>query len=71
MIVNKMIIKKPILEELVGEYVVVIYQLNEDNTIGQAVKCNYDTKIYILDKDKDYSILGKSHWFKICKGILQ
>lgn len=58
---------KKVLEDTIGEYIVVIYQLNEDNT-RSAIKCDYDSKMYVLDKDAEYNVLGAQHWFKIKNG---
>ena len=57
MIQNKMIISKKVLEQLIGETIAVIYLLDEDNVKIKPIKCNFDTKIYILDKDENYFIL--------------
>ena len=57
MIQNKFIINKRVLEKLVGEYIAVIYLLNDDGIKVSPIKCNFDTKIYTLDKDADYLIL--------------
>ena len=67
MILNKTIVNKKVLENTIGEYIVVIYQLNEDNT-RSAIKCDYDSKMYVLDKDAEYDVLGAQHWFKIQNG---
>lgn len=70
MIVNKMIIKKSALEKLIGEYIVAIY-LVDDNNNRTLIKCDFDTKIYTLDKDENYDIFAARHWFRINKGVIQ
>ena len=57
MIQNKFIINKRVLEKLVGEYIAVIYLLDEDGNKIEPIKCNFDTKMYILDKTANYHIL--------------
>lgn len=70
MIQNKMIINKKVLEELIGETIAVIYLLDENNIKIKPIKCNFDTKIYMLDKDENYFILGAKHSFRIEKGVI-
>lgn len=67
MILNKTIVNKKVLENTIGEYIVAIYQVNDNNT-KTVVKCDYDSKMYILDKDAEYNVLGAQHWFKIKNG---
>ena len=70
MIQNKMIINKKTIEELIGETIAVIYLLDENNIKIKPIKCNFDTKIYTLDKDENYFILGAKHSFRIEKGVI-
>lgn len=69
MILNKTIVNKKVLENTIGEYIVAIYQVNDNNT-KTVVKCDYDSKMYVLDKDAEYDVLGAQHWFKIKNGKL-
>lgn len=57
MIQNKLIINKRIVEKIVGEYIAVIYLLDEYENKIQAIKPNFETKMYILDKTANYHIL--------------
>lgn len=70
MIQNKFIINKRVLEKLCGEYIAVIYLLDEYDNKIEAIKCNFDTKMYILNKSENYSILGSRHCFRIEKGTI-
>lgn len=69
MILNKTIVNKKVLENTIGEYIVAIYQVNDNNT-KTVVKCDFDTKMYVLDKDAEYDVLCAKHWFKIQNGKL-
>lgn len=68
MILNKLILHKPTVEDVIGEYIAVIYQL--EDMVKIPVKCDYDSKVYILDKSKQYVVLAAKHWFKIENGTL-
>lgn len=57
MIQNKFIINKRVLEKLVGEYIAVIYLLDEDGNKIQAIKPDFESKIYTLDKKENYFLL--------------
>jgi len=57
MIQNKFIINKRVIEKIVGEYIAVIYLLNEYGNKIQAIKPNFETKMYILDKNENYFLL--------------
>lgn len=68
MILNKLILHKPTVEGVIGEYIAVIYQL--EDMVRIPVKCDYDSKVYTLDKSKEYIVLGAKHFWKIEKGSL-
>lgn len=68
MILNKLIMHKPTVEQTIGEYIAVIYQL--EDMVRIPVKCDYDSKIYTLDRSKEYLVLGAKHFFKIEQGKL-
>ena len=70
MIQNKMIINKKVLEELIGETIAVIYLLDDEGNKTAPIKCNFDSKMYILDKDANYFVLGAKHNFRIEKGVI-
>lgn len=57
MIQNKFIINKRVIEKIVGEYIAVIYLLDEYVNKIQAIKPNFETKMYILDKNENYFLL--------------
>lgn len=57
MIQNKFIVNKRVIEKIVGEYIAVIYLLDEDGRKKEAIKPNFETKMYILDKTANYHIL--------------
>lgn len=64
MIQNKFIINKRVIEKIVGEYIAVIYLLDEDGNKKQTIKPNFETKMYILDKNQNYFLLR-------CKALFQ
>jgi hypothetical protein len=68
MILNKLIMHKPTVEGVIGEGIAVIYQL--DGMTKIPVKCDYDTKVYTLDKQKDYLIVAARHNYRIEQGQL-
>lgn len=57
MIQNKFIVNKRVIEKIVGEYIAVIYLLDKDGRKKEAIKPNFETKMYILDKTANYHIL--------------
>ena len=57
MIQNKFIINKRVIEKIVGEYIAVIYLLDEYGNKIQAIKPNFETKMYIRDKNENYFLL--------------
>lgn len=70
MIINKLIINKQRIEEILNDRIAVIYRI-EDNGLMTPVKCDYDTKIYKLDKEADYHVLGAKNCYKITKGVIE
>lgn len=68
MILNKLILHKPTVEDTIGEYIAVIYQL--EDMVRIPVKCDYYSKVYTLDKSKEYLVIGAKNFWKIENGKL-
>lgn len=68
MILNKMIMHKPTVEDAINETIAVIYQLDGMERI--PIRCDYNTKIYTLDRSQQYIVIGSKHFFKIENGQL-